>query len=159
MDTTSRRGSRGACAVQGYLAHKKQPPRRTMSRALWWPWGGAVFLMSEVPLYAACYQPSRLDQFENLRCRICLARPPQKGCLPFHKSLNLVQNQLLARMANWSNREGWWSQPLVLGGSVKLNQRSENRRFGLDGRVGGTLARLSSVCLGSNSWSSQERES
>ena len=27
------------------------PYSRTMSRALWWPKGGGVFLMSEVPLY------------------------------------------------------------------------------------------------------------
>ena len=27
------------------------PYSRSMSRAIWWPWGGGVFLMSEVPLY------------------------------------------------------------------------------------------------------------
>jgi len=27
------------------------PFSRTMSRALWWSWGGGLFLMSEVPLY------------------------------------------------------------------------------------------------------------
>jgi hypothetical protein len=26
------------------------PYMRTMPGALWWPWGGALFLMSEVPL-------------------------------------------------------------------------------------------------------------
>ena len=26
------------------------PYSRTVPRALWWPWGGGVFLMSEVPL-------------------------------------------------------------------------------------------------------------
>ena len=42
--------------VQGYLAYKKTPPPlgpygRTMPRALQWSYGGALFLMSEVPLY------------------------------------------------------------------------------------------------------------
>ena len=38
-------------AVQWYLARKKQRPySRTMPRALWCPWGGLLFLMSEVPL-------------------------------------------------------------------------------------------------------------
>ena len=27
------------------------PYSGTMPRALWWPWGGGLFLMSEVPLY------------------------------------------------------------------------------------------------------------
>jgi len=28
------------------------PYSRNMPRALWWSWGGGLFLMSEVPLYA-----------------------------------------------------------------------------------------------------------
>jgi len=42
--------------LQGYLAHKKQHPPRlatyggTKPRALWCPWGGGLFLMSEAPL-------------------------------------------------------------------------------------------------------------
>ena len=28
------------------------PYSRTLPRAIWWPWGGGVFLMGEVPLYA-----------------------------------------------------------------------------------------------------------
>ena len=32
-----------------------RPYRRTMSQALEWPWGGGVFLMSEVPLYMYMY--------------------------------------------------------------------------------------------------------
>jgi len=39
-----------------YLSHKPLPPPRTLYRrsmlmALWWSWGGGLFLMSEVPLY------------------------------------------------------------------------------------------------------------
>jgi len=34
----------GSYGLQGYIAHKKQPPPRTyirtMSRAIWWPYGG-----------------------------------------------------------------------------------------------------------------------
>ena len=33
--------------TQGYLAHKKHPPPRTLQ----WSYGGELFLMSEVPLY------------------------------------------------------------------------------------------------------------
>ena len=36
--------------VQGYLAHKKQPPPRTLQRVLGWSQGGVQFLMSEVTL-------------------------------------------------------------------------------------------------------------
>ena len=54
--------------LRGCLAHKKHHPtpyrgtslirkrrplgpyRRTMPMALWWSWGGVLFLMSEVPL-------------------------------------------------------------------------------------------------------------
>ena len=42
--------------LQGYLAHKKHPPPRTLqkdyARVIWWSWGGGLFLMNEVPLYA-----------------------------------------------------------------------------------------------------------
>ena len=38
---------------------------------------------------------------------------------------------------NDKNHVGFYS-PLVLGGSVKVNHWSENRRFGLDVRVGGS---------------------
>ena len=41
--------------LQGHLAHEKHPPPRNLqkglSRVLWWPWGGVLFFMSEVPLY------------------------------------------------------------------------------------------------------------
>jgi len=40
--------------IQGYLAHKKQPPLGPygmhMPRALWCFYGGVLFLMSEVPM-------------------------------------------------------------------------------------------------------------
>ena len=44
----------GGTALQGYLAHKNSVPlgpySRTMPRALWWSYGGGLFLMSEDPL-------------------------------------------------------------------------------------------------------------
>ena len=30
--------------------HPLEPYSRTMPRAIWWPWGGGLFLMSEVPM-------------------------------------------------------------------------------------------------------------
>ena len=43
---------------QGYLAHKKQRPprtlRRTMPWALWWSYGGGLFCMSECTLQREC---------------------------------------------------------------------------------------------------------
>ena len=45
--------------LQGHLAPKKQPPlgpySRTMPRALWWPHGGGLFIMSRYP----CRAPPR----------------------------------------------------------------------------------------------------
>ena len=39
---------RGVLGVQGYLAHKKHPPRRTIQKLyawdLWWSWEGGCFL-------------------------------------------------------------------------------------------------------------------
>ena len=44
--------------VQGYLAHEKQPPRRTRQQNYVGPYGvpreGGMFLTSEVPLYTGC---------------------------------------------------------------------------------------------------------
>ena len=38
--------------LQGYLAHKKQPPRRTYAQGPMVILDGCVFLMIEAPLYA-----------------------------------------------------------------------------------------------------------
>jgi len=47
------------------------------------------------------------SQMSDLPCQQAL-----DGLLQLTKSLILVKNQLLARIANWSNREGWWSLPV-----------------------------------------------
>ena len=36
------------------------PYSRTVPRVLWWPWGGVLFLMSEVPLYAGAHAVKHL---------------------------------------------------------------------------------------------------
>ena len=55
IDSSSHSKSDGF-VVQEYLAHKKRVPlgpcNRIVPRAPWWPYGGGLFLMSEVPLYS-----------------------------------------------------------------------------------------------------------
>ena len=55
--------------------------------------------------HSVAYEPGTEHGF--LGCRICRARLPIKDCLHFKKSLIVLKNQLLARMTNRSNREGW----------------------------------------------------
>ena len=54
------------------------------------------------------HRPSWLDRFAIHRCRIRSDRPPQKTRLHLQKSLILLQNQILARLENWSNCVDWW---------------------------------------------------
>ena len=73
------------------------------------------------------HQPSRLNGWTNSRFSdvgFVLSASPgglatsYEGQLQLKKSLILVQNQLLARITNWSNREGLWeaSHALIWSG-------------------------------------------
>ena len=66
--------------LQGYLSHNKKhlalgPYRSPMPRVLGGSWGGARFLMSEVPLYAA--RPL-LVRTARLACAPCLVMAPNE---------------------------------------------------------------------------------
>ena len=46
------------------------PYGRTLSRALWWSWGGGLFLMSEVPLYTGIPMPASGSRDKGLGFRV-----------------------------------------------------------------------------------------
>jgi len=79
------------------------PYSRTMPTALWWPLGGGLFLMSEVPLYSKVYGLSTSGLFKKWLCsplcgdtKTCkerIFRSQQRMQLPFS-----IRKQLLRRI-------------------------------------------------------------
>ena len=70
--------SRSSDPVQGYLAHKKPPPRRTLQYAyaygLLVVLGGWRFLMSEIPLYRPASLRVALARLVRTDLFLCVSR-------------------------------------------------------------------------------------
>jgi hypothetical protein len=58
------------------------PYSRTMPRALWKPWGGGLFLMSEVPLYRLRAKSGPARAFYVRRDLYYRGTSPTRNCAP-----------------------------------------------------------------------------